>query len=333
MKSFYAIDKKNVQRIHLNDTNIPFHLEEMLQIIIHEESILETNRKTDTQPVKIIQDTECMAFMLNSRPLDLLAELSTIDSPPGATVCILNWCRRFLTCLSNPRLEHEAIFQPIHKLILLCNGNRRSPYEEEEILFLLSVAGLIRKEPFLINLFLPTHQHTAYVNVKIKSNRSCNPSSIPVKNPLFECTKVEANIRRVEILHDSSSAPPLLDTETNDDKLTCDSKVDAQLASNKNEGTTNKFVCDCDEDDRFGLLEQILTYFDSADSMVVVRACESALILASLPSAIDMNNCTAVKLSLSSFSYKNAKRLAQLCEQIPEDMDTGDIEDYVVSWG
>lgn len=325
----------------------------MLQIIIHEES--QNKNQNDiidnTQTTIKTNDTECLSFMLNTRPLDLLAELATTDTPPGATVCILNWCRRFLTCLPYPRLDHEAIFQPIHKLILLCNGNRRSPYEEEEILFLLTVAGLIRKEPFLINLFLPTHQHSAYVNAKIKQNRN---QMIPIKNPLFECTKVEANIRRVSILHDatattSSAASSVIleattknpcDDNTTANNLICDNnKINDCAIANESTNSvqndysiiTKSFVCDCDENDRFGLLETILTYFDSADSMVVVRACESALILASLPS-VDMN-CVAVKLSLSSFSFKNAKRLAQLCEQIPDDMNTGDIEDYIVSWG
>lgn len=69
----------------------------------------------------------------------------------------------------------------------------------------------------------------------------------------------------------------------------------------------------------------------SQDSIVIVRASEAALILASLPT-VD-TNCMAVKSSLSSFSLKIANRLADLCACIPEDMDTGDIEDCLVSWG
>lgn len=340
---------KNLPRIHMHDTNIPFHLEEMLRILIQEETADDCPSGSDTKTGPT--ESECMALMLHGRPLDLLAELATADSPPGATVCILSWCRRFLSCVPNPRLDDESIFQPIQKLILLCNGNRRSPYEEEEILFLLTVAGLIRKEPFLINLFLPTHQHSAYINARIKTNRIMQ--KLPIKNTLFDCSKVEANIRRVSIVHASGSGdtsstavvlsdfPAAAATVSN-----CDTDDGAMTASNASSGvasicdaggsatgatTKNPFVCDCNQDDLLGLLETILGYFESADSMVVVRACEAALILASLPS-VDMN-CMAVNSSLSAFSRKNAKRLAQLCERIPEDMDTGDIEDYVVSWG
>lgn len=345
VKTFYTVDK-NLPRIHMNDTNIPFHLEEMLRILIQEETGDDSSNGSNTKTLP--PESECMALMLHSRPLDLLAELATADSPPGATVCILSWCRRFLSCLPNPRLDDESIFQPIQKLMLLCNGNRRSPYEEEEILFLLTVAGLIRKEPFLINLFLPTHQHSAYINARIKTNRMLQ--KLPIKNSLFDCSKVDANIRRVSIVHASGDTSSTTTTVVLADLPTttsnCDTDDSAMLASNASSsvasvadagstgtGATTKkpFVCDCNQDDLLGLLETILGYFESADSMVVVRACEAALILASLPS-VDMN-CIAVNSSLSAFSRKNAKRLAQLCERIPDDMDTGDIEDYVVSWG
>lgn len=89
-------------KCHLNDTRIPFHLEEMLQIIIREESII-------GQPMS----QNVLDFVLSTRPLDLLADLALTDSPPGSTVCILNWVRRFLTCLRNPCLHRESIFQPV----------------------------------------------------------------------------------------------------------------------------------------------------------------------------------------------------------------------------
>lgn len=76
------------------------------------------------------------------------------------------------------------------------------------------------------------------------------------------------------------------------------------------------------------------------------------MILTSLPS-INNGHCSAIKSSLNAFSVKISERkssnltsvsqdkqwkhffagLAHLCRQIPEDMDTGEIEDSVVSWG
>lgn len=101
MKCFYTKEVA-VPKVHINDTNVPFHLEEMLQILIAEE----TNRTAS-------EKSDCMEFILGNRPLDLLSELSVTDSPPGATICILSWVRRFLTCVPNPRLDQEGIFQPI----------------------------------------------------------------------------------------------------------------------------------------------------------------------------------------------------------------------------
>lgn len=65
--------------------------------------------------------------------------------------------------------------------------------------------------------------------------------------------------------------------------------------------------------------------------MVVVRACEAALILLSLPS-ID-GECLAQKQSFQQFSKYLSEKLATLCLAIPDDMDNGDIEDCSASWG
>lgn len=65
---------------------------------------------------------------------------------------------------------------------------------------------------------------------------------------------------------------------------------------------------------------------------MILRACEGALILATLPT-VSVTSCSAVKASLTAFALKIGDRLAALCRQIPDDMDTGDIEDCSVSWG
>lgn len=64
---------------------------------------------------------------------------------------------------------------------------------------------------------------------------------------------------------------------------------------------------------------------------MVVRACEAALILVSLPSIVI--DCCAVDLSLRDFCTKLAEHVGNLCQAIPEDMYNGDIEDCKASWG
>lgn len=255
----------------------------------------------------------CLTFLLNNRLLDILVELALTDTPPGARVCVLNWVRRLLSCLENPPIDHASVFQPIQKLLPLCNGKIASPYETEEILFLSTVAGLVRKEPFLINLFLPLHQHLTQVSLNVK-----RIIKIPVKNSLFDCTKIESQIRRISIVKDELG-----------EQSGCSGSGITQKPLN--EEIDEEINCDCDENESLILLDAILSYFESADSTVVVRACEGALILASLPT-INIK-CNAVRSSLNSFSLQIIEKLVELCIRIPEDMDPGDIEETVISWG
>lgn len=129
VKCFYALDASAQPKCHINDTNIPFHLEEMLQIIIREETendlnlqpasnsgvnnstVLTTNKSAQSRNRYIGQT--CLEFIISNRPLDVLTDIAVTDSPPGATVCILHWIRRFLSCLRNPQLDRDSVFQPV----------------------------------------------------------------------------------------------------------------------------------------------------------------------------------------------------------------------------
>lgn len=62
-----------------------------------------------------------------------------------------------------------------------------------------------------------------------------------------------------------------------------------------------------------------------------MRTCEAALILISLPT-IGVK-CNAQKMSFETFSKQLSQILTFLCQEIPEDMDTGKIEDFVSTWG
>lgn len=308
VKNFYAT--KKTHKIHVNDTNVPVHLEQMLDILTNEQN---ANRE---------EEWKCLKFVLTRRPLDLLVEFAVTDTPPGATGCVLNWIRRFLK-LPNPHLADDSVCQPVIKLIQLCNGHRASPYEHEEILFLSTVSGLIRQNPHLIHLFIPAHRYDYATNAtKRRSN------SVPVKNPLFDYSKIEASIRRISIVVDNDDA----NGEEGCSTSVAPSDTNADCDNKSLENGESAPMCDCDDEDRFQLLDTVTTYLQSADSIVVVRSCEGAMILTSLPS-INNGLCSAIKSSLNAFSIKISERLSHLCRQIPDDMDTGEIEDSVVAWG
>lgn len=112
-------------KVHIENTHLPLHLEEMLKLVIEEdrqenEATYAHTKVDNCTPLKSVcvgnQKTrtskECFDFIITNRPLDLLTDICLTDSPVGASVCVLNWMRRFLTCLHEPRLDHKSILQP-----------------------------------------------------------------------------------------------------------------------------------------------------------------------------------------------------------------------------
>ncbi|XP_049282142.1 FHF complex subunit HOOK interacting protein 2A-like [Anopheles funestus] len=335
VKNFYIADK-TLPKIHINDTNIPSHLDQMLQILIREEQQLEAPSKADTvaapadAPSSSLQmspkpnppptKAECMEFVLSNRPLDVLIEFAVNDTPPGARYIVLNWVRRFLSCLKCPPLGHASIFQPVQRLVEICSGTYASPYEREEILFLETVAGLVRKDSILVNLFLKSHHHSAQM---LANWKGLGVNKAPVNNPLFVSTKIEYDTRRISLVAEDGEG-----SSTNE---AVHMGKDKSEPSDDTGGTSDPENCDCDEEDHFSLFDAIVSYLDSADSTIVVRACEGVLILASLPTL--QQSCKAIRNTIVRFATMMAGRLASNCQQIPEDMDTGDIEDANVTWG
>lgn len=63
----------------------------------------------------------------------------------------------------------------------------------------------------------------------------------------------------------------------------------------------------------------------------MVRACEAALILLSLPT-IGVT-CQAQSASFGRFCKYLSEKLSFLCQNVPDDMDSGDIEDCPSAWG
>lgn len=134
-------------------------------------------------------------------------------------------------------------------------AGRASPYEQEEIVFLLNVAGVIRKEPLLLHLFLPAHEHSWAV-------ASLNPSlgmKAPVKNTLFENAQVSSSVRRVSLLQDNEAV-------ATDSQETKEGTSKIVQESTKTPNEYGHISCDCTENDSFVLLDTIMRYFDSAVS-------------------------------------------------------------------
>lgn len=324
IKTFYTKTTQNEK--HIDDTNIPYYLEQMLQILIREQDEVKEyyRRKMESPDSHMEQKTaECMDFILENKPLDLLVDLAISEKPVGCRQWVLKWVRRYLTCLEHPVIAHGSIFKPILKLMTVCNGTIASPYEMDEVLFLEAVAGLIGKTPEYIKLFIPPHQFSDSTTEGIFNTKP------PKHNQLFASSKIEPNIRRIslmvndedEVTENSESQKPIAPPQTPEVKPKIITPSPKKILKN----------CNCDEGDRFILLDAIMSYMESADSKIVVRACEAVLILVSLKHLKD--HCSAVNASFTELCHIMGEKLYICAEQIPEDMDLNDIEDCTVSWG
>ncbi|XP_059610454.1 FHF complex subunit HOOK interacting protein 2A-like [Phlebotomus argentipes] len=314
VKTFYSVSQ-DLPKVHISNTNVPVHLEEMLQILVREQSAEAAGLMAGPR--------ECMDHLLTTNPLEFLVEKSVSDTPPGIRMHTISWLRRFLSCLENPPISHGSIFQPVQKLLSLCQGNG-SPYEKEEILFLTTVAAVVRRNPWHVNLFLPSHQHLLPLTSTLSGMAPAKP---PTGNPLFDCSKEKA--KRISFVPDINAPSSSDDQASQQDPTICD--INCSQRDSVSSGKI-AFGCDCDEkEDRFTLLDSIVLYLDSPDHTIVVRAGEAALILTSLPT-IDLS-CGAMKSSLDTFGDFLMERVWHFCRRIPEDMNPEDIEDVNVSWG
>ncbi|PNF15187.1 hypothetical protein B7P43_G14385 [Cryptotermes secundus] len=81
--------------------------------------------------------------------------------------------------------------------------------------------------------------------------------------------------------------------------------------------------------EKFLLLEALLSFLHSADSRVVVKACEGLMVMASLPSDVFARSVACH----SDLCTILANKLNTLFATIPPDIDPNDIDDMQVNWG
>ncbi|KAF7710886.1 protein FAM160B1 [Silurus meridionalis] len=127
----------------VTDTNIPSHLEQMLDIVIQEEGERESG---ETGP--------CMEYLLHHKILETLYTLGKADCPPGMKQMVLTFYTKLLGRIRQPLLPHINVHRPVQKLIRLCGEVLAGPTENEEIQFLCIVCSKLKQDPYLVNFFL-----------------------------------------------------------------------------------------------------------------------------------------------------------------------------------
>ncbi|XP_056291521.1 protein FAM160B1 isoform X1 [Pseudoliparis swirei] len=127
----------------VTDTNIPSHLEQMLDILTQEERERESG---ETGP--------CMEYLLHHKILETLYTLGKADCPPGMKQQVLTFYTKLLAHIRQPLLPHINVHRPVQKLIRLCGEVLTAPTENEEIQFLCIVCAKLKQDPYLVNFFL-----------------------------------------------------------------------------------------------------------------------------------------------------------------------------------
>ncbi|CAH2054190.1 unnamed protein product, partial [Iphiclides podalirius] len=204
-------------------------------------------------------------------------------------------------------------------MLIQCNENPASPTEKEEVELLLTLCGLVRKEPGLANIFTTpfVEDKSSLLSIpediqKLIPIRS--KVQIPKKNPLFEVEMCPNPLRNISIVRTNS---------IEDNGATRSNSSNAEdNASCKSHKTVYE------DNDKFLLIDLLLSYLNSADNQVVLRACEGIMIVSSLPEDDIANLVT----SCSPVCETIIEKLAEKYKSIPSDVDPGDVDHLNITW-
>uniref|UniRef100_A0A452HV18 FHF complex subunit HOOK-interacting protein C-terminal domain-containing protein n=1 Tax=Gopherus agassizii TaxID=38772 RepID=A0A452HV18_9SAUR len=285
----------------VTDTNIPSHLEQMLDILVQEEHERESG---ETGP--------CMEYLLHHKILETLYTLGKADCPPGMKQQVLAFYTKLLGRIRQPLLPHINVYKPVQKLIRLCGEVLTAPTENEEIQFLCIVCAKLKQDPYLVNFFLEN---------KLKVLASKGSASVITEDMLKGqdslMTDTGQSIQHEEI----SNAAGAEHIEKEDDLST---SLDELNVTSSPEASAIRLNQD------YNLVNSLLNLTKSPDGRVAVKACEGLMLLVSLPEpaaakCLTQSTCLCELLT---------DRLTTLYNALPLSVDPLDIESVeAVNWG
>ncbi|KAM6105671.1 LOW QUALITY PROTEIN: FHF complex subunit HOOK interacting protein 2A [Pterocles gutturalis] len=291
----------------VTDTNIPSHLEQMLDILVQEENERESG---ETGP--------CMEYLLHHKILETLYTLGKADCPPGMKQR-LAFYTKLLGRIRQPLLPHINVHRPVQKLIRLCGEVLATPTENEEIQFLCIVCAKLKQDPYLVNFFLEN---------KLKAMASKGSASVITEDMLkgqdLLTTDTEQAVQPEEI----PSGAGAEQMEKEDDLLQQADDLSFSLDElNVTSSPESSTVCPNQD---YNLVNSLLNLTKSPDGRIAVKACEGLMLLVSLPEpaaakCLTQNTCLCELLT---------DRLATLYKALPQSLDPLDIETVeAINWG
>ncbi|XP_027595818.1 protein FAM160B1 [Pipra filicauda] len=289
----------------VTDTNIPSHLEQMLDILVQEENERESG---ETGP--------CMEYLLHHKILETLYTLGKADCPPGMKQQVLAFYTKLLGRIRQPLLPHINVHRPVQKLIRLCGEVLATPTENEEIQFLCIVCAKLKQDPYLVNFFLEN---------KLKAMASKESASVITEDMIKDQDSVTTDTGQAEEMPSAAGVEHMeredeLPQPTDDLSFSLD---ELNVTSSPESSTV------CPNQD-YNLVNSLLNLTKSPDGRIAVKACEGLMLLVSLPEpaaakCLTQSTCLCELLT---------DRLATLYKALPQSLDPLDIETVeAINWG
>uniref|UniRef100_A0A8C5QF00 FHF complex subunit HOOK interacting protein 2A n=1 Tax=Leptobrachium leishanense TaxID=445787 RepID=A0A8C5QF00_9ANUR len=287
----------------VTDTNIPSHLEQMLDILVQEEDERESG---ETGP--------CMEYLLHHKVLETLYTLGKADCPPGMKQQVLVFYTKLLGRIRQPLLPHINVHRPVQKLIRLCGEVLANPTENEEIQFLCIVCSKLKQDPYLVNFFLENKSRAGLLH-SVASPPSSNPRQVPT------------NDTGQSLASGATGDFPRADKDLTDHSSSSTGSqppTEGLQESGPQEQSSSHIQQD------YNLVNSLLNLTKSPDGRVAVKACEGLMLLVSLPETaaakcLTQSTCMCELLT---------DRLASLYRALPQSIDPLDIETVDgINWG
>ncbi|KAM9325172.1 FHF complex subunit HOOK interacting protein 2A [Gastrophryne carolinensis] len=281
----------------VTDTNIPSHLEQMLDILVQEENERESG---ETGP--------CMEYLLHHKVLETLYTLGKADCPPGMKQQVLVFYTKLLARIKQPLLPHINVHRPVQKLIRLCGEVLANPTENEEIQFLCIVCSKLKQDPYLVNFFL---ENKLKPFVTVGSSNSLGGldgglEELPA-NDTGQSVPLGATVLGAEAAGTHSAHPAPLNP---------DDRAESSVANHVQQD--------------YNLVNSLLNLTKSPDGRIAVKACEGLMLLVSLPEPAAAK-CLTQNTSLCELL---TNRLTSLYRALPQSIDPLDIETVEgINWG
>lgn len=239
----YFMDNRG-EKLPVDQTSIPVHLDQMVVLLQQEESEAERNT---TGP--------CMEYLLQHKLLETLYSLGRTDHPPGMKQAVLTFFTKLLSRLEQPLLPHVNVHRAVHRLVKACGEVKAAPSESEEIQFLCTVCAKIKQDPYLVNFF-----------IDMPKKKTMPGAAKPVTIQPSEVSKQPSEVSKPQ--SDVSNQPSDVSPPT---------EMSQQCQSEEKASTNNV------QSKEFSLVSSLIILSHSADSRVAVKACEGLMLCASLP--------------------------------------------------